>query len=145
MHARTHTHTHTHARTHTNPLTAIGNSILDCLQIHQLNIFTTMLSISSFEDLVNSTDAEITVFAPTDEAFAPILTLLNLSAVDEVIGSHIVNKTIEVEDLVQRAIFENLARSLLHASTVTFHEYVYNYNSQYYGYQPVRQVRLHGC
>ena len=87
---------------------------------------------SSFFDLLNTTESEVTVFAPTTAAFDGQSTnvidaLVNSpdpGMTDNLIGFHIVNGTVRFNDIMKKTRFDNLADSLLHGTTIF--QFTYN-------------------
>ena len=109
-----------------NAPAAVADTLLECLELHGLNTFTTMVLLSRFDTLLNTTGSQVTVFAPTDEAFerqivevTEALSNAPDGTANELIGFHIVNRTVNFTKILTRMRYDNLAGSLLHGATVS--------------------------
>ena len=122
---------------------AVADTLLECLEIQGLNTFTTMVLVSDFIGLLNTTGSEVTVFAPTDEAFAEQIievteALINApgGTADELVGFHLVNGTVNFTKILTRMRYDNLAGSLLHGATVAQFTLNPGYSTNPYRNQP---------
>ena len=96
---------------------------MECLERHGLEVFLLFLRETIYYDLLNTTGAKVTVFAPTDDAFAAVQMDLNGIDPNVLIGNHIVDDTIQLDDLQQHKVFLNLQNNLLHSTTVVFYDF----------------------
>lgn len=80
---------------------------------------------SSFLDLLNTTGVKVTVFAPTNAAFDSVLDQLVGVNPNMLIGNHIVNGTVQEDQIRFETRFETRAGTILHGTTVVFYEYSY--------------------
>ena len=106
----------------TSDFAAEGDSLLECLMRHNLTSFLSFLEQSDFFELLNMTspNISITVFAPTNAAFAAANIPPDINP-DMLVGNHIVLETmIKESDLVPSRRFTNVASMVLHATTASF-------------------------
>ena len=85
----------------------------------------------------------MTVFAPSNEAFAAMSSELIGIDPDMLVGNHIVNRTVLSTQLVSMMRFENLAGTVLHSVAVSFYDYslVYYYPQYLRNYHPSNLAR----
>ena len=96
--------------------------------------------MSIFTDLLNSTNAVLTLFAPTNESFDDI-DLLSVDP-DMLVGNHLVRGTLKEADLMNNRRFTTLAETQLHSTTVVFSTYspVIRHQSYHTGYYTQTRV-----
>lgn len=88
---------------------------------HNLTSFLSYLERSTFIELLNITapNVSITVFAPTNAAFAAANIPADMDP-DMLVGNHIVLQAIQESDLIAGRRFTNVADMMLHATTALF-------------------------
>ena len=103
-----------------------------------------MVMLSGFLELLNTTGSQVTVFAPTNDAFVQqnmevIDVLINSpdGTADNLVGFHIVNGTVNFTNILTRMTYNNLAGSLLHGATVT----LFTFSPGYSTYNPYQTKR----
>ena len=122
-----HTHTHTHTRA------AVADSLLECLEIQNLTSFISYLNQSTYLELLNTTGETLTVFAPTNAAFAAMRDQLIGMNPNTLVGNHIVNATILSTQLRSTMRFQTVAQTTLHSTAVVFYDLSYT-NPHYLNY-----------
>lgn len=101
--------------------TAKGETLLECLRLHNLTRFISFLEESSFLGLANRSD--VTVLAPTNEAFALVEARLVSIDPDTLVGNHIINQTLKESKFIHRKRFTSLAGLTLHSTLVSFPDF----------------------
>ena len=115
---------HTHA--------AVAGSLLECLEIQNLTSFINYLNQSTYFELLNTTGATLTVFAPTNAAFAAMSNQLLGVNPEMLVGNHIVNATILSTQLRSMMRFQTIAQTTLHSAVVVFYDNTFLYNNPHY-------------
>lgn len=103
--------------------TAKGDTILECLRLHNLSKFIEFLEMSSYFNLLSRNDSEVTVLAPTNAAFDRVEDELMGVDPDMLVGNHIINQTLLQNRFLNRKRFKTLAEQTLHSTIVHFADY----------------------
>ena len=123
---------HTHTHTHTHTCAAVADSLLECLEIQNLTSFISYLNQSTYLELLNTTGETLTVFAPTNAAFAAMSDQLIGMNPNTLVGNHIVNATILSTQLRSMMRFETVAQTTLHSTAVVFHDTSFLHTNPHY-------------
>lgn len=104
--------------------TARGNTLLQCLEIHEYFQFIDLVMIANLTYLLNSTDQKITVFAPPDVTLDSF-NLSSMEAAAQFVLSHIVQGEVLAEDILYNTELTSLSGGSIFTSTVEIYHYRY--------------------
>ena len=121
---------------------AIGDTLLECLELQtDTSQFLNFIPMTTFLQLLNTSGAEITVFAPTNDAFAAMASEVALVPPNLLVGNHLVNGTVQFTDLVSGEVFPTLAGTQLHSTTISYYDYSRASYQQYYWRYTYAQIQ----
>ena len=111
---------------------AVGDTVLDCLEQLGLTEFLTLLNESDFTSQNILGQMPFTLFAPTNAAIEAVRDDINFLDPTMLVGNHIVGQALKQEELGFDRRFLTLSNLTIHSTTVVFGDLsLYRYSPNY--------------
>ena len=135
----------------------MADTLLECLQIHELSEFLNLTRLANLSSLFSNEDSKITIFAPTNEALMGVGIICNPTHTEgsehttcsptsmdretakNFVLSHVIDKEVPEDRLFHSSQFQTLADNTLYVTLVEHYYYrpllyqtPYTVNNPYY-------------